>query len=74
MSATYLTVPAGTRAGTCRGCGAPIYWITMSTGRMHPVDCDGDAHCHVPTRDQAGRGITHFATCPQAERFKKVKR
>jgi DNA-directed RNA polymerase subunit RPC12/RpoP len=41
---------------TCRGCGAEIRFEPTTKGKLMPVDADG---------------TSHFATCPQAERFKK---
>lgn len=45
--------------GTCRGCAAPIRWITHRNGKKTPYDADG------PTV-----GTNHFITCPHRERFK----
>jgi len=42
--------------GTCKGCGAAILWVTTKNGKAAPYDPDGE---------------THWATCPNAKRFKK---
>lgn len=43
-------------AGTCRGCGAPIYWITHKNGKKAPY---------------TGTGLNHFADCPKSKDFKR---
>lgn len=48
-------IPPGTRFATCRGCGGAIAWIATAAGKRTPVD---------------GDGTSHWATCPQASRFK----
>lgn len=40
----------------CRGCGATILMVQHKNGKWGPYDLDG---------------TTHFATCPQADRFKR---
>lgn len=43
--------------GTCRGCGAKIWWIqNPKTGKRLPV---------------TGEALNHFADCPNANSFKK---
>ncbi len=42
--------------GQCRGCQAPIWWVTHRNGRKTPYDADG---------------TNHFITCPAAKDFKK---
>jgi len=51
-------VPAGTRKVVCKGesCGREIYWVETDNGWRMPVDADG---------------TPHWATCPDALRFKK---
>jgi hypothetical protein len=47
----------------CKACGQPIRWIKTQSGKSTPIDPDG---------------MTHWATCTDAERFKsdyaKVKK
>jgi hypothetical protein len=43
---------------TSRSCGARIAWLRTTSGRLAPVNADG---------------ISHFATCPQAEDWRKRK-
>lgn len=44
---------------TCRGCCAEIYFVVTAAGKNAPLDPDGGSH---------------FATCPNSERFRKPKR
>lgn len=44
--------------GTCRGCGAAIYWWMTPAGKRSPHDQDG---------------TSHFATCPEAPQFRGRK-
>jgi hypothetical protein len=45
--------------GECRGCGAPIAWARTPTGRQAPLEREG---------------INHFASCPEADRFRRERR
>lgn len=66
-------------------CRAVIYFVEHPrTGRPHPVDCDveGGEHPSEPVdprqlsldgetvREHDGRGVSHFATCPDADHFR----
>ena len=77
----------------CRGCGAPILWITTTAGRSMPCDPvvvsynplpDGKdkivtpngevVSCEIVASSPEAAGVgyrPHWATCPQARRFKK---
>jgi hypothetical protein len=77
MTSNHLiTIPRGLEAQPCSGCGAPIYWAPHpSTGRAHPVSYNPDVAlgCRRPTPYLDGAGISHFADCPDADRFRKPK-
>ena len=51
-------IPPDADKSSCRGCGSTIFWIKTAAGKMMPVDPDG---------------TSHFATCPEALRFRKKK-
>lgn len=42
----------------CKGCGKPIWWVKMRSGKV------------APYTDEA---INHFADCPMADRFRRCK-
>ena len=42
--------------GTCRGCGAPIWWVKHKNGKPAPYTAGG---------------LNHFADCPAAASFKR---
>jgi hypothetical protein len=46
----------------CRGCKRPMEWWTTPTGKRIPMD---------PMDHPDSAAISHFATCPEAGRFKK---
>lgn len=53
----------------CRGCQAPILWVTTPTGRRIPLDPQ-------PVLALVGQGhvlgrVSHFATCPKANSFRR---
>ena len=57
---------------TCRACGADIVFLRTSSGKTTPVNADtadpGD------TDYEHGRHVSHFSTCSDPARFRKVKR
>jgi hypothetical protein len=70
-----IPIPAGSRPRPCRGetCTMRIYDAPHpKSGRMHPVSVDPvkDPRCCHPTSATEGRGISHFAVCPDAESFR----
>lgn len=82
MTATrWETVPAGTQASVCTGhrrpggtCSAEIFWIERPpvgaprlTARV-PVDCSVPGG-QTPDSLSAGKGVSHFTTCPDAREF-----
>lgn len=68
--------------GTCRSCKEAILWFRTPVGKSLPVN-DGGEGLPMLTRgdtftvEQAKKFIlpnTHFATCPEADRFRSGKR
>lgn len=47
----------------CRSCGEPIIWCVTESGKRMPVD--------VPTDDEPT--TSHYATCPDADRWRKPR-
>ncbi len=56
----------------CRSFGLQMVWLKTDAGRSMPVDAvtvePGDE-----TFDKS-RHISHFATCPEADRFRKERK
>lgn len=73
--------------GTCKACQRRILWVeSKSTGRMMPLDIEprpdgnlavvrGVAHAFgsEDKRLCRDRYVSHFATCPRADSFRKAK-
>jgi len=76
----WFDVPAATRVEHCRSCRTDVFWIRTAAGKAMPVDCDvpggkrperaepdlsddGSGRMYEPAD---GRGVSHFATCPQS--------
>jgi hypothetical protein len=72
----------------CRSCRASIVYVpTQASGALIPLDVDPVDHGNIVIRDGKAlyvkkdlyslddelRYVSHFATCPQAARFRKTK-
>ena len=49
---------------TCRGCGADIEWWSSPKGSKIPMD---------PMDKGTSEATSHFATCPDRDRFRKER-
>lgn len=72
-------------AGTCRTCGAAVLWAIMPSGKRMPFDpiqvdhganryvIDGDPPQArpIPVQNPDPGYVSHFATCPDAERHRR---
>jgi len=47
---------------TCRGCGADIEWWITPRGSKLPMD---------PMERGSSEAVSHFATCPESDSFKR---
>jgi hypothetical protein len=72
---------------TCRSCGQNILWFTLASGKKHPVDpesvnakeCDDGARLvteegevlTVEAGDDFWGHVSHFSTCPDADKWRK---
>lgn len=72
VKGSWFEVPPNARPGQCRSCKAVIYWIETAAGRKMPVDCEVDG-AFEPRVDEAGRGVSHFSVCPDANQWRKRK-
>lgn len=79
-------MPDFPKRSQCRGCKRPILWVRSAvTGRTMPLDADpitggtfvivhGQARlAGNQTSPAVNRYRSHFATCPEAERFRNKK-
>ena len=73
MTPSLFTVPLGTSAAPCRGCGMLVYWIMTTGGKRMPVDCAAKHGGAIPTLTTPGVGVSHFATCPKAADFRRPR-
>lgn len=70
------------REDKCRTCQAPIIWVTSKNGKAMPLDAKPEKRV-VISHDPAGGPtvglirdtyLNHYATCPQAQRWRGRKR
>lgn len=77
MPTRYIGVPRGTPPRKCFRCPATIYLVkNPKTERRMPIDCEPYAKApesRAPTSDQDGKGVSHFATCPEAASFRRSR-
>lgn len=74
------------KTSTCRGCGAKIKWIQMTTGKWMPCDPElvegkdligndtlitEDGMLFKYDLDDVDGYVPHWATCPKAGEFRK---
>lgn len=62
-------------AGTCKGCGASIFWMSMESGKKMPVDAAPKKMVVVLALGckLVDAYTPHWATCPKAANFKRKK-
>jgi hypothetical protein len=69
----FFTVPAGTRPSMCRSCYKRVFFITTTKNkRSMPVNCAVDGGSEPGTLSE-GRGISHFADCPYAQKHRTTR-
>lgn len=58
----------------CRACGAKILWARTAAGKIIPLDACPIANGNMRREMLDGselRYLSHFATCPNADRFRR---
>lgn len=57
----------------CSSCKAPIYWVTLSTGKRHPVERGRETRVSYVDGEWRvlGSYVSHFAKCPNAAQHRK---
>jgi hypothetical protein len=64
------SLPSRMSEGICKGCGAEIYWILTTQGKRMIVD--RRRRTVITPEGFTVQGYEpHWATCPEADRFKK---
>lgn len=78
--ARFYDVPAGTAPVACAACGIEMFRIDSpaGNGKVIPIDCDtvrpGSWRPDVSRDGSAGRGVSHFTTCSDPNRFHGARR
>lgn len=58
----------------CRACDAKILWARTAAGKLVPLDAcpvaEGNMRREMPDGSEL-RYLSHFATCPNADRFRR---
>jgi hypothetical protein len=59
----------------CKGCGANIVWIKTASGKSTPIDAKPERRYISIDYNWVlmDTHISHFATCPKADSFRKSK-
>lgn len=63
--------------GTCRSCNAPVLWVETESGKRMPLDAEPERRFVLEAGTSPMRArlrntyVSHFSTCPQAERWRK---
>ena len=68
------------KSSTCRGCGARIVWgLTKKNGKAVPMDPPEKRYVNVGTGTTASPEVeiqrtwlSHFATCPKRDDFRRT--
>ncbi len=55
----------------CRSCGEAIVFVPTKSGKMMPVNADTYDNSNL---FDIKKHIAHFATCPDAQKFRREKR
>lgn len=63
-------MPSPPRLIACRACGRSIVFLPTSAGKSMPVDAD--SWDRTPSFDASRGHVSHFATCPAADRFRRI--
>lgn len=55
---SWAQTPEDLRVAHCKACFAPMLWVLTTKGNRAPLNPDG---------------TSHFASCPEAERFRRKR-
>lgn len=65
-------MPDKIKTRICRSCGADIVWMKTVNGKSIPVDAE-TVHDSGAELFDSNFHVSHFATCPDADKFRKKK-
>lgn len=63
-----VVVPPGSARSRCRDCQEPIVWVRTAAGKSQPVTV---STIQIAPDDHQEYGLSHFADCPGAAKFRK---
>jgi hypothetical protein len=64
--------------GQCKSCSAHVLWVVTESGARMPLDAEPERRFVVDSGTNPMRArvrntyVSHFATCPNAERWRKT--
>lgn len=65
--------------GNCRSCGATVLWVETESGKRMPLDAEPERRFVIEAATDPMKArlrntyVSHFSTCPQAERWRQRK-
>jgi hypothetical protein len=59
-------VPRGAKTGTCRSCGATIWWVTTPAGAFMPLSV-----ASTETIDGRRMALPHWIDCPTRDQHRR---
>lgn len=65
----WFVVKPASKPFRCRSCGTWCYWVVTATGKRMLADTGVQGGTR-PTETEFGRGVAHFATCPEGPLWK----
>ena len=77
---TQAVIDQRTKTSLCKGCQKPIVWAKSSEGKMIPIDPRPPIYAYsteggeTVARRVFAHGVSHFATCPNADNFSGSKK
>lgn len=58
----------------CSGCDALIVWFRTKSGKRMPVNAETTKPTDAEHQLDLKRHVSHFATCPERDKFRKARK